>query len=173
MARVFSGPLRVHYAQAYLLPAGSSTPGLKACFRGQVNGLCGAALPGVLFLITGLHTGQVGFSVDVVDTPPPLDDSWEDIVEASLSVTARDMALVEWAGTGAYHIPLPQGRLRARYCARGMQRGRELDTSPPDAAPVDTYALTFWPGESTGDTVIRETTEVAEYLHRRARGFRK
>jgi hypothetical protein len=164
----------VHYAQAYVLSAGSSTPSHpKECFSGQVNGLCGAALPERLFLITGLHTGHVGFSVDVVDTPPPLDDSWEDVVETPFAGTVPDMALVEWAGTAVHPIPLPLGRLRVRYCARGMQRGRRVDTLLPGAAPVDTYSLTFWPTESTGDTVVRETTEVAAYWHRWARGLRK
>jgi hypothetical protein len=39
-------------------------------------------------LITGLHTGQVGFTVDVLDAAPPLDDAWEEIVEVSFTVLA-------------------------------------------------------------------------------------
>jgi len=119
MTRVFSGPLQVYYAQAYLLPAGSVTPELVECFRGQVNGLCGAAVPGKLFLITGLHSGYVGFTVDILETAPALDDAWEEAVEVSFSVATSDIALVEWAGAAAYPIPLPRGTYRARYCARG------------------------------------------------------
>jgi hypothetical protein len=52
-------------------------------FGGQRNGLCGAAIPGNLLLLTGLHTGTVGLTVELHDDPPALDDSWEEIVEAS------------------------------------------------------------------------------------------
>jgi len=47
--RVFNGPLSVHYGQAYVI-AGSHGTDLADSFRGQVNGLCGAAAPGLLFL---------------------------------------------------------------------------------------------------------------------------
>ena len=169
MTRIFSGPLSVHYAQAYLLPAGSGTPGLKECFRGQVNGLCGAALPGKLFLITGLHTGHVGFAVDLLDSPPLLDDTWEEVVEVPLSVTTSETALVEWAASATYPIPLPRGSFRARYCARGMQLGKDLDTSSPDGNPVDSYSLIFWPAQTIGDSVLRVTSEIAVYFHQKAR----
>ena len=46
---------------------------MVAGFRGQANGLCGAAVPGLLFLITGLHTGHFGFMVDVCAPRPPVD----------------------------------------------------------------------------------------------------
>ena len=169
MARVFSGPLGVHYAQAYVLPAGSVTPGLKECFRGQVNGLCGAALPGKLFLITGLHTGHVGFTVDLLDAPPPLDETWEEVVEVPFSVTACETALVQWAGTVTYPIPLPRGSFRARYCARGMQLGKVLDTLLPDRPAIDSYSLTFWPAQTTDDSVLRVTAEIAAYFHQKTR----
>lgn len=32
--------------------------------------------------MTGLHTGQVGFTVEVSEAPPELGFSWEEIVEA-------------------------------------------------------------------------------------------
>jgi hypothetical protein len=145
---------------------------LKECFRGQVNGLCGAALPGKLFLITGLHTGHVGFTVDLLDTPPPLDDTWEEVVEAPFSVTSSVTALVEWAGLATHPIPLPRGSFRTRYCARGMQLGKDLDTSPPDGQLVDFYSLTFWPAQTIGDNVLRVTAETAAYFHQKARALR-
>ena len=94
--RVFSGPLWVHYGQAYVV-VGSWDTDLAASFRGQVNGLHGAAAPGLLFLITG-HTGRVGFTVDVCTSPPPIDDSWEEIVEVPFIVTVPEVTLEEWPG---------------------------------------------------------------------------
>lgn len=54
-----SEPAWVHYGQLYVESSENSAD-LHECFAGQRNGLCGAAVPGKLFLITGLHTGKVG-----------------------------------------------------------------------------------------------------------------
>src|SRR5262249_29690187 len=61
---LFDGEVHVHYGQVYV-ESGPETgnPRLDAAFAGQVNGLCGAAARGALFLATGLHTGRVGFAV--------------------------------------------------------------------------------------------------------------
>jgi hypothetical protein len=67
MSRVFEGLLDVHYGQAYVLTGDMPSPNLHDAFRRQTNGLCGAAVRGALFLITGLHTGHVGFAVDVLN----------------------------------------------------------------------------------------------------------
>src|SRR5262249_12792354 len=71
MTRVFEDKIHVHYGQAYILMSEMPNPGLNDAFRGQTNGLCGAAVRGALWLVTGLHTGQVGFTVDVLDAAPP------------------------------------------------------------------------------------------------------
>src|SRR6185437_4365459 len=80
--QVHPGPLWVHYGQAYVLIGDSDSSNLEAYFRGQVNGLCGTASSGVMFLMTGLRTGQVAFTVEVSEAPPELDFSWEEIVDA-------------------------------------------------------------------------------------------
>jgi hypothetical protein len=169
MTRVFSGPLHVHYGQAYVMDRGSDLSDMTEFFRGQENGLCGAAVPGALFLITGLHTGQVGFTVDVVDAPPPLEDMWEEIVEASLHVSthATDMALMEWGWQAIHPLPLRPGSYRVRYCALGMDHGKDADTNLDDVL-VDFYSLAFWPAEPSGDRVIKQTSEVAAYWHEHA-----
>lgn len=42
-------------------------PGMEATFVGQSNGLCGAAAPGELSLVTGLYTGEVGARASLAD----------------------------------------------------------------------------------------------------------
>lgn len=162
--RVFSGPLWVHYGQAYVL-AGNRETDLAASFRGQVNGLCGAAVPGQLFLITGLHTGHVGFTVDICAAWPVVDDSWEEIVEVSFTVAVADVSLQEWGGRAAYSLPLHAANYRVRYCARGMQHGHDLDTSQDDDRPADSYSLAFWPAPPAPDQVVKQTSEIAAYWH--------
>jgi hypothetical protein len=61
------------------------------------------------------------------------------------------------AGMGrAGHLSAPLGRrdYRARYCARGMQHGRRLETIPHSASPADSYSLAFWPAPPAPDQVL-------------------
>ncbi len=50
---------------------------------------------GTLWLTTGLHTGNVGFTVEVHDRAPPLDSQWEDVVEVSFHPASGSSALVQ------------------------------------------------------------------------------
>jgi len=63
MPRVFDGEVEVAYHQATVETPGGDPPGLEETFAGQVNGLCGAAVAGSLFLTFGLHIGAVPVSV--------------------------------------------------------------------------------------------------------------
>jgi hypothetical protein len=82
--RPVAGEVHVDYGQIYVLSDPDSFgPDLAEAFAGQRAGLCGAAVPGALWLSTGLHTGHVGFTVEVHDQAPPLDPVWEDAVEVS------------------------------------------------------------------------------------------
>jgi hypothetical protein len=115
--------LWVHYGQAYVV-ADSWGTDLAASFRGQVNGLCGAAAPGLLFLLTGLHTGHAGFTVDVCASRPAVDDSWEEIVEVPFRVAVPEVTLEEWAGgvsAAAARRGLP-GSATARAACAGVRR---------------------------------------------------
>ncbi len=185
MARVFEGLLKVSYGQAYVLTGVMVNPHMEDAFRGQTNGLCGAAAQGALWLVTGLNTGQVGFTVDVLDAAPPIDDAWEEIVEVSFTVAEedeeleyddieiieREIALVEWAGERSYPIPLGPGSSRARYCARGMEFGSQFAEYFEQGVIkdvdeiVDFYALSFWPAIFAEDRIIKQTSEIARYWH--------
>jgi hypothetical protein len=169
VARIFEGRLWVHYGQAYVLPNGSVDVDLEGSFVGQRNGLCGAADGRALFLITGLHTGGVYFLLDVLDAEPAIDLSWEEIVEAPFSVSVSGVSLVEWGGQHTYAIPISPGTYRVRYCARNMQRGRDIDCIQEGEAPVDFYSLEIWPSKTSPDVVLKQTSEVAEYWHQYAR----
>jgi hypothetical protein len=168
MTEVFNGELYVHYGQAYVFSYRGCDFSLMDCFENQVNGLCGTAVPGVIFLITGLHTGRVGLIVEVLESPPPVDHSWEEIVEAPFSVGAEadgeGVRLEDWNGDRVCSIPLPLGNYRVRYCARNMDAGRDADTIV-DEAIIDFYALYFWPDGLSPDAVISQKSRVATYWH--------
>jgi hypothetical protein len=157
----------VHYGQIYV-QSGEDYPDLAECFGGQSNGLCGAATPGNLFLITGLHTGEVGFMVELYDKPPPEDDSWQEVVEASFRPLG-ETGLAGWGGEGYWPLDLAEASYRVRYCAMGMDEARELDTRMEDDPEADHYLLQFWPAPPEPDRVVKQTSGTAAYWHEFAR----
>jgi hypothetical protein len=171
MTRIFDGRLYIHYGQAYVLPNAQETAELIDCFHGQTNGLCGAAVSNVLFLITGLHTGHVHLSVDVLDNPPPLDRAWEEVVEVPFVINGEGASLYDWNGECVCKISLSPGTYRVRYSACGMDRGKEVDTILEEEKPVDFYHLAFWSANLLPDAVLKQTSEIAAYWHEYARSL--
>lgn len=162
MTVLFDGQVDVAYSQIYLQGGDEFASDFSLSFGGQRNGLCGAANAGMLFLLTGLQDGSVPFHVELLDTEPAIDDSWEEIVEAEFSPSAS-VALCEWAGT-AYPLPtIGPGTYRVRYCVSGMDAAH----NPPDQGPAgDRYSLQLWPAPPRPDVVIKQTSEEAAYAHR-------
>ncbi|MFC8143933.1 hypothetical protein ACFUKV_19715 [Streptomyces paradoxus] len=170
MRRPVEGEVHVHYGQIYVeSDPDSYGPGLAEAFAGQSAGLCGAATAGSLWLSTGLHTGEVGFTVEVHDHAPPLDESWEDVVEVSFRPASADSALVEWAGEDSWELGLDETDYRVRYCATGMDRAGAADTRMDGEPQLDRYLLQFWPAAPEPDRVVKETSRTAAHWHGYAR----
>ncbi|WP_229069011.1 hypothetical protein [Actinoplanes sp. DH11] len=155
-------PVHVHYGFLSLSEADTDPGDPDDARRGQVNGLCGASIPGVLHLKTGLHTGTVQVRVELHTDAPRLDGGWQDVVEVLFSTQADELVL---AAFDTVHGPvdLPPGNYRARFCGADMQRGHDLDTAAGDD-PVDRYLLQFWPAAGV-DRIVRQGSEVAAYWH--------
>ncbi|WP_460653704.1 hypothetical protein [Kribbella endophytica] len=168
MQTLMTGPAWVSYAQIYVESSDDPMPELSECFGGQQNGLCGAAVPGTLFLITGLHTGNVGFAVELHDEEPPLDDTWEEIVEASYR-PAGEVALNGWGGEGRWPLALDPIDYRVRYSGWGMDTGHQSAGPMDDEPLVDRYLLQFWPAPPAPDRVLKQTSAQAAYWHGFAR----
>ncbi|WP_432118740.1 hypothetical protein [Streptomyces sp. bgisy032] len=170
MRRPVDGEVHVHYGQIYVEsdPDGDG-PGLAEAFAGQSGGLCGAAAPGTLWLRTGLHTGDVGFTVEVHEQAPPLDPEWEDVVEVSFRPLSTDSMLVQWAGEAAWPLGLEETGYRVRYCAQGMDRAHHEDTRLGEEPQLDRYLLQFWPAPPEPDRVLKQTSWIAAHCHAYAR----
>lgn len=168
---LFDGELHVHYGQMYVMSSDDAEIDLHDCFTGQSNGLCGAAAPGELFLITGLHTGNVAVTVERHDAEPALDDSWEDVVEASFTPVSAEISLVEWAGQAAWSLELDPIAYRVRYCATGMDEAHDADTRLDGEPLLDRYLLQFWPRTPAPDRVVKQTSQLAAYWHGFASGL--
>lgn len=164
---MWTGTVWVAYGQAYVQST-DEIPMPDRAFAGQANGLCGAGVPGGLFLRTGLHTGRVGFAVEVHDTRPPFGEEWEEIIEVSFAPTSSQVVLTEWgggAGQGPRPLGLAPGDWRVRYCATGMDAAHSAGPPAEGTEPVDRYLLQCWPARSTIDRVVRQTSARAAYWH--------
>lgn len=171
MRRPVTGEAQVQYGQIFVdstSPA-SEYPEFSESFAGQSGGLCGAAVPGVLRLITGLQVGGVGFVVEVHDEAPALDPVWQDVVEVSLRPVSEHTSSVEWGGGAEWDLDLARTDYRVRFCARGMDEGRELGTRVAGKPQADSCLLQLWPAPPGPDRVVRQTSEMAAYRHREAR----
>lgn len=137
------------------------------CFAGQQNGLCGAAVPGRLFLRTGLHTGKVGLRVEVHERMPSVEYDAEDVVEASY-IPSGDVLLSALSDNG---VPLELETIayRVRYSAWGMDAGHQSGPPADDESLVDRYLLQFWPAGPAPERVVKVTSRQAAYCHRVAR----
>ncbi|MFI2205397.1 hypothetical protein ACH47Z_32365 [Streptomyces sp. NPDC020192] len=170
MRRPVEGEVFVHYGQIYVeSDPDSFGPDLAEAFTGQSAGLCGAAVPGALWLTTGLHTGDVGFTVEVHDEAPPLDGGWEDVVEVSFRPVSGETRLVQWAWEDTWELDLDATDYRVRYCAKGMDAARREDTRLEKEPQLDCYLLQFWPAPPAPDRVVRQTSQSAAYWHGYAR----
>jgi hypothetical protein len=175
MRVLFKGELWVHYGQFYVESRGGrSGTDLPESFAGQRNGLCGAASPGLLFLITGLHTGKVGLAVELHEQAPPVDAAlkeWEEIVEATFTPGSGRVGLQAWGGQEYWPLRIGGASHRVRYCGSGMARARTADTRTAGQPQLDRYLLQFWPTSAAAepDGVVKQTSTVAAYWHRYAR----
>ncbi|MEU9731479.1 hypothetical protein [Streptomyces sp. NPDC048002] len=162
--------MHVHYGQIYIeSDPDSFGPDLAEAFAGQSAGLCGAAIPGTLWLSTGLHTGHVGFTVEVHDQAPPLDPAWEEAVEVTFHPVSARTVLAQWAGEATWELGLRETHYRVRYCARGMDEAHRQDTRLDKDPQLDCYLLQFWPAPPARDTVLKQTSKTAAYWHDYAR----
>lgn len=168
MDLVFDGTLRVDYGFVFFY-AGEPVeqPELTSARGGQQNGLCGAAEPGVLSLVTGTHTGSVGLRIELWESAPDLDEGAEDIVEVSLEVTELDAALTTF--DDAVDVRLSHtGPHRVRVSATGMDAATEDPLAAEDRI-IDRYVLSMWPAPMSTDAVLRQTSRSAAYWHDVAR----
>ena len=168
---LFDEPMPVHYGFVNLVHGEVDGDRIGSERTGQANGLCGAQVPGQLNLVTGLHTGEVPFRVEWWDAEPPVDDAWEEVVEAPYLVSEQDLSLESFEEFFEVHLPAT-GPHRARYSATGMDAGHELDTTDEDELAPDRYLLQLWPAAEAPDAVVRQTGEYAAYWHGVARGER-
>lgn len=170
METVYNGELHVSYMQFYVDSRRDPSDDSWDARAGQRNGLCGAAVPGYLFLTTGLHTGRVGLTVEVHEDAPPVAECWEEVVEVSFRPASSRTSVVPWGDGELCAAELPETDHRVRYCARGMDVEWDAESAVLDGGPpADHYLLQFWPAPPAPELIVRETSRRAAYWHGVAR----
>jgi hypothetical protein len=156
----------VHYGQIYLLDGEGDLPNFDLA-QTTSGGIIRVG-PGEALMMTGLHTGKVGFKVSVHDHHPPPDlDGYEDVVEVSFESRDGRASLVGWAGEYSRDLPpLPAGpgTYRVRYHARGMDAAAAAVNSD---APIDEYLLQVWPAPPSPAMTLKRTSQQCAYWQNR------
>lgn len=167
---LFSGDVHVSYRQLYVVsdPGGWGEPPYDPR-AGQTSGLCGAAVPGCLFLTTGLHTGPVGYTVELHGAEPEVDEGWEEIAEVSFRPLSCEVSLELWGGDGSFPLALDVADYRVRHGVSGMDEARERELECLDGLVVERHLLQFWPAPPERDRLIKQTSRSAAYWHEVAR----
>ncbi|SCE65873.1 hypothetical protein GA0070607_0052 [Micromonospora coriariae] len=116
-----------------------------------------ATSPGEVFLVTGRHTGTVGFTVRVNDGDPGPDlEGFEDVVEVPFEALRSELRLFQWAGEKSHTLPrlsAGPGSYRMRYHCRGMD---EAGNSSRDYCEVvDEYLLQIWPSPAAPPATLK------------------
>ncbi|MBW6436906.1 hypothetical protein KZ829_24480 [Actinoplanes hulinensis] len=135
---------------------------IEDAWADESNGLCGAGVEGVLVLTTGTHTGWLPFRVELHPGAPPLDDTWDEIVEVSFTAMS-DRAVLAGLDGDAFEFELPSNQYRVRYSIRGMD---EADTTDET---LDAYLLQFWPAPPASGRIVKQSGKQAAYWHRARR----
>jgi len=169
MSVVFEGLVHTAYMQLYLTTGQDQFLLPDDAFVGQVNGLCGAANPGALFLVTATHTGGIPVRIVLLDDEPDLGD-WEEIVDVSFVPSERGTAFSGWADDPSATFDLPAASYRVRWSGRGMDAARDA-TATEGAPAMDSYELALWPAAVAPDRIVRRTSAAADYWHNT--GFRR
>ena len=154
---LFNSNLDISYGQFYMV-SGDSEYDLDAAFKGQTNGLCGAADAPNLVFITGLHTGHVELGVYLHQSTPVLDQTWEDVVEVSYQVTG-ELSIEECCGSTLDPLPIPPATYRVRYSGRKMDEAREEDCVLEDE-PAST-AIVWTSGQQPSRQPIKSSASTA------------
>ena len=93
-------------------------------FRGQVNGLVGAADPNGIYMNFARRSGGSPVKAVLREGPPETDESFQDIVEVSLTVPPDgEVQWMSWAAETSGTLDLPAGSYRLRVSARDRDEG--------------------------------------------------
>ncbi|WP_092383673.1 hypothetical protein [Halopseudomonas salegens] len=167
--KLYSGNVGIEYGQFYIdVPEADDEDEYldpDAAFERQANGICGGAQTGKVFFVAGIQNGTIDLGVELHSSEPPLDQSYEEVVEVSFERGESPVSLCEWACESAYDLELEQGSYRIRYHIIGMDKDYDDDDDGESVVPGQRYLIQIWRAPVETDAIIKQTSESAAYWH--------
>ena len=176
MKTLYSGNLGIYYGQFYFDIADEDEDedeekedeeyiDLDLAFKNHENGICGSAQAGKLFFVVGIQDGTISIAVELHQSKPPVDDSFDEIVEVSFQRGNTPVSLCEWGNEGTHKLDLPPGSYRVRYYIDGMDKDYENDEDGDAPIPDQRHLIQIWSCVPEQDKIIKHTSETAAYWH--------
>lgn len=166
---LFSGNINIEYGQFYIGPADEDDEDFfepDEAFEGQENGICGAAQSGKLFFVTGIQNGTIAVQIDLHETEPAIEHSYEEVVEVSFTRGQASVSLLEWGESEGPDLGLQLGYYRVRYCIDGMEKDYDEDGDWEAPVPGQRHLIQIWSGAQDKDKVEKQTSDMASYWHK-------
>jgi hypothetical protein len=166
---LFLGKIDVEYGQFYfdnLDEEKSLFDGdVEETFEGQSNGICGAAVKGMLYFIAGLNAGPISVCIELSEGTPEVARGYDDVVEVSFNNLIDSIALCQWGYEKTFSLDLPKGNYRVRYsvAALGKEHSDGDDWELP--IPDQWHLIQLWPAEHSEDAIIEANSEAGKYWH--------
>jgi hypothetical protein len=154
----------VDYGRMMILSGGTSPSGGENHFVTHRNGLLGGAVYSRLAVHLGVHTGDVHVEVELHQQCPEIDESWEEIVEASCYIDAPPVVLVGASPKYSLRLPLEKGWYRVRLCVVGFGESEKAQIF--DDPKLERYKLIFWAADPRADAILKQTSEEVIHRHR-------
>jgi hypothetical protein len=164
---LFDEVVRTDYGQfdlAWSASYGGFDGDVDMFFRGQVNGLVGAANARGVYINLARRSG--GSRVRIVlqkGAPHLIENGWEDVVEVSTSVPeGAEPGWLTWACEDGGPIDVAPGDYRVRVSANDRDAGAAGEFVD---GVLDEYLVELWPAAKEPDAVLRTTSRNAQYWH--------
>ena len=149
MRRLFSGKVFSEYAQFCLNDASSSLEGLEGIWTPDALGLHLGAAPGILAIGTSTKHGYVAVEVWLSsDRPAPDVTAWDQVVEASLTITSGRLQLTSITSEETLGS-VDMGSYRVRVLSGGLNDGQEVGDGG------DKYRLELWSQSPLAPEVLK------------------
>ena len=170
MRVLFDATMYVAAGVVFVSGLGDARPTLPenvdAAFRGQTNGLLGAAVPGELALDVALRSGYFGMRVETLEVAPPASAEWEDVVEVSFAPRNPYVVFLNYDTDALLEMTLAVQPYRVRLSARNMDAAASQQLVIDEDEPlIDHYCMSFWPAPRGPDEILRRSSQIAASKH--------
>ncbi|WP_181449157.1 hypothetical protein [Nonomuraea aridisoli] len=154
----FHSRVRLSHHQVLISPLDEPLPAHPRAFPNGLIALDDDEPDAGATILTGVHTGVVDFTVQLVRQPPPPDlDSWDEIVEISLECAFGTLHVRGLHGDLPRDLPNLATEGDGWYRLRVHATGRDTDPGGIARTPTERYLLVVWPAPPQPELVLKRS----------------